>query len=547
MLKSYILRYTLAVLLFISLFPELGAQTASSGIPLLVIDTYGLSIKDEPKTKAWLKVIDNGPGKINTIADKATDYDGFIGFEIRGQSSQMFPKKSYGFETRDSAGNDLGALMLGMPEDSDWILYAPYSDKSLLRNALTYYLGRRMDYEWQPGFRFCELYINGAYTGIYMLVERIKRGEARVNINKLKPDENSGDDLTGGYILKVDKINGLSGNEYFSTYPTDPFDSPGNNKFTYVYPEWDEISAKQKEYILNYIQTVEWVLKNDSFDDPVDGFRKYMDEGSFIDFQIMQELTNNVDGYRYSSYFYKKRDSDGGKIYAGPLWDFDLCYGNVDYAYRNLSTSGWLYTDVGQDGGNRINWWHVMMKDKDYRAKFVERWKELRSGPFHSDSIMSFIDSTVNYLKDPIARNFVKWPIIGKYIWPNEFIGQSYDQEVNYLKTWILERSRWIDDNISQASSEIEEPYAFPFTIYPNPVSDEINIRFYLQSLSDVDISIYDLVGRKVHSEEYYPADEGNQDIHFKILEVTNGYYIINVRQAEQFIGREKVLIIQNK
>ena len=188
-----------------------------------------------------------------------------------------------------------------------------------------------------------------------------------------------------------------------------------------------------------------------------------------------------------------------------------------------------------------------MMKDKDYRAKFVERWKELRSGPFNSDSIMSFIDSTVNYLKDPIARNFIKWPIIGKYVWPNEFIGQSYDQEVNYLKTWILARSRWIDDNISQASSEIEEPFAFPFTIYPNPVSDEINIRFYLQSLSDVNISLYDLVGRKVHSEEYYPADEGNQDIHIKIPEVTNGYYIMNVRQAEQLIGREKVLIIQNR
>jgi len=231
MLKDYITKYTFGILLFFTLTQAAWSQPAS-GIPLLLIDTYGSSIKDDPKIKAWLKVIDNGPGKLNNITDEATGYSGFIGIEVRGQSSQMFPKKSYGFETRDSTGNDLDAGLLGMPEDSDWILYAPYSDKSLIRNALTYYLGRRMDYEWQPRFRFCELYINGSYTGVYMLVERIKRGEARVNINKLKPEESSGNDLTGGYIVKVDKINGLSDNEYFHTYPSDPADSPGNNEFT---------------------------------------------------------------------------------------------------------------------------------------------------------------------------------------------------------------------------------------------------------------------------------------------------------------------------
>jgi len=547
MLKEYFLRNILFILLFLIHFPEGSGQTDSSGIPLLLIDTYGHSIMDEPKTKAWLKVIDNGPGKVNKISDKATDYEGFIGIEIRGQSSQMFPKKSYGFETRDSSGNDLNAELLGMPGDSDWILYAPYSDKSMLRNALTYYLGRRMEYEWQPRFRFCEVYINGSYTGVYMLIERIKRGEARVNINKLKPDENSGNDLTGGYILKVDKIDGISGNEYFSTYPTDPPDSPGNNKFTYVYPDWDEITSEQKEYILNYIQTIEWILKNESFDDPADGFRKYMDERSFIDFQIIQELTNNVDGYRYSTYFYKRKDSDGGKIYAGPIWDFDLCYGNVDYSYSSLSTSGWLYTQVGQDGGNRISWWFNMMKDKDYRLKFVDRWKELRKGPFNSDSIIVYIDGNVSYLNDPVTRNFVKWPILGKYVWPNEYIGQTYEQEVNYLKTWVLGRLRWMDDNISQASAGTEETFAVPFTIYPNPVSENLNIKFYLQSASEVNISFYDLMGRMIHTDEYYPEVVGNQYIYINLPSVPDGYYIMNVNQADQLIGREKVMIIQNK
>ncbi len=545
MLKDYITKYTITSLLFFTLLQAAWSQPASS-IPLLLIDTYGSSIKDDPKIKAWLKVIDNGPGKLNNITDEATDYSGFIGIEVRGQSSQMFPKKSYGFETRDSTGNDLDAGLLGMPEDSDWILYAPYSDKSLLRNALTYYLGGRMDYEWQPRFRFCELYINGSYTGIYMLVERIKRGEARVNINKLKPEESSGNDLTGGYIVKVDKIYGLSDNEYFHTYPSDPADSPGNNEFTYVYPEWDVITSKQKEYIINYFQTIEWSLKNEDFTDPLYGFRKYLDEDSFIDFQLMQEMTNNVDGYRYSSFFYKKRDSEGGKVYAGPLWDFDLCYGNVDYSDINLSTSGWLYSDLGQDGGGRINWWSRMMKDKDYRTKIVERWKELRKGPFNSDSIMFYIDGTVNYLKDPISRNFVKWPVLGQYIWPNAFIGQTHEQEVNYLKNWILNRLQWIDGNILTASVPAEETYAVPFTVYPNPVSDELNLKFYTGMLSVVNITVFDILGRKVHSADFYPVLEGNQYIRVALPESMIGYYILNVTQGDQMIGRQKVLIIQN-
>ncbi|MCU0408942.1 MAG: CotH kinase family protein, partial [Bacteroidales bacterium] len=329
------------------------SQPGSSGLPILLIDTYGRSIRDEPKIVSSLKIIDKGPGNINHTSDIPNGFDGTIGIEIRGQSSQMFPKKSYGFEIIDAVRNDADASLLGMPEDSDWILYAPYSDKSLLRNALTYHLGRRLEGEWQPRYRFCDLYINDTYAGIYMLVERIKRGSSRVDINRLKPDEIGGNSLTGGYIIKVDKINGLSSDEYFLTFPSDPPDSHGNNEFTYVYPGWDEINSQQKTYIQNYIQTVEWSLRSASSTDPENGFRNFLDEDSFIDFQIMQELTNNVDGYKYSTYFYKKRDSDGGKLFAGPLWDFDLCYGNVDYSASRLSTTGWLYTNTGNQGDHR--------------------------------------------------------------------------------------------------------------------------------------------------------------------------------------------------
>ncbi len=134
----------------------------TSHLPLVVIDTRGQSIVNEPKITAMLKIINNGPGQLNSYFQDGTDYDGYIGIEIRGQSSQMFPKKSYSFETRDSAGNDIDTTLLGMPEEEDWILYAPYSDKSMLRNAVTFHLGRKMG-DWQPGCRFCELYLRSCH------------------------------------------------------------------------------------------------------------------------------------------------------------------------------------------------------------------------------------------------------------------------------------------------------------------------------------------------------------------------------------------------
>ena len=186
----------------------------------------------------------------------------------------------------------------------------------MLRNAITYELGRKMGPAWQPRYKWCEVYLNGSYIGVYMLIEKIKRDANRVDINKLKPDEISGDNLTGGYIVKADKIADLTSAEYFYTYPTNRYYTARNYAFTYVYPKYNEIVSQQNTYIKNYLTTLENTLNGSSFKDPVNGYRKYMDLNSFVDFQIINELANNVDGYHYSTFFYKKKDSDGGKLFA---------------------------------------------------------------------------------------------------------------------------------------------------------------------------------------------------------------------------------------
>ncbi len=179
--RIFPVRITILLLLSISI-TQINSQAAwtqeVTSLPLVVIDTWGETIPDNPKITSWLKVIENGTGFGNNQSQPATDYEGYAGIEIRGQSSQMFPKKSYSIELRNATMADSSVSLLGMPAESDWVLYAPYSDKTMLRNALTYYLGSRMG-EWQPRYRFCEVYLNGEYNGVYMLIENIKRDSNR--------------------------------------------------------------------------------------------------------------------------------------------------------------------------------------------------------------------------------------------------------------------------------------------------------------------------------------------------------------------------------
>ncbi|HBC78017.1 MAG TPA: spore coat protein CotH [Bacteroidales bacterium] len=512
-----------------------------SQLPLIVIETGGESISADSRITAWLKVINNGPGALNSKFQNGTDYDGRMGIKIRGQSSQMFPKKSYSLELRARSGADTTASLLGMPGEEDWVLYAPYSDKTMLRNALTFHLGSRLG-GWQSRNRWCEVYLNGDYIGIYQLMESIKRDSNRVDISKLKPDELSGDDLTGGYIFKADKID-FGSSDFFQIFPSTHYHNSDNYRFTYVYPEYDEIGEAQKSYIKKFVTDAENSLNGSSFSDPSSGFRKFMDVNSFVDFQIIQELVNNVDGYRFSTFFYKDKDSKGGKLHAGPLWDFDLCYGNEDYTDLNLDTDIWLYSKFEDKYGGRMHWWARLMEDLGYRGVFVSHWKEIRKAAFSTDSIMNYLDGTIEYLGDAINRNFTRWPIIGKYVWPNYFVGETYEEEVGYLKEWITARLNWMDANIMLAENVSENYAKNEILVFPNPVRDQINLYFYLSFSGEIRIELFDLMGRKALIKEDIPEYTGYQYLSIDINNLASGYYILQVSQGKRQIGRRNILV----
>lgn len=501
-------------------------ESSGSHLPLVVIETGGRAIPDEPKIDVRMKIINNGPGKMNSITDSATDYDGLVGMEVRGQSSQMFPKKSYGFETRTDNGEENKVSLLGLPEHDDWVLYAPYSDKTMLRNDITYYLGGRMG-RWQPRAIFVEVYLNGSYIGVYQLIERIKRGKDRVDIAKMEKADISGDKLTGGYIFRVDKIHNLTSNDYFYNNPIYRYQNARNYAFSYYYPKSDNIVSIQRDYLKNFILQFENNLNASWFKDFTNHYSRYIDVDSFIDFQIINELTNNIDGYRYSTYFHKQRDSQGGKMVAGPLWDFDLGFGNLNYSWRHQSTNQWCYTNYGPNEPHCMHWWARLMEDPAYVQKVKTRWSNLRKSVLHTDSVMAYMDRQVEHIGPAVDRNFIRWPILGVYVWPNNFIGQTHVAEVNNLKNWIRQRLTWMDSQwlITTGTDNIEQ--LAEILIFPNPAKDRIQIRWYDHTIADQKIEIFDNRGVCLISREVNGF--GNNQIEININHIPKGIYMVRL------------------
>jgi hypothetical protein len=422
----------------------------TSNLPIVIINTNGVEIPDEPKIEGLMGIIDNGPGNVNNQYDPPNDYNGHIGIEIRGQSSQMFPKKSYGFETRDEQGNNLNVPLLGMPEENDWILYAPYSDKSMLRNFISFYMGSKLD-PYCSRIAYCEVIVNNEYMGVYMLMEKIKKDENRVSIATLNPEDISGDELTGGYMLKVDKIDPdfIYGEDGWKSYPSPPYPNAMNITFQYYYPKAGDIVQQQRSYIQDYISTAENALTGSIFSDPENGYNKYLNTGSFIDQMILAEIAKEVDNYRYSTYFYKEKDSDGGKLFAGPAWDFNLGYANVDYWSAGVEYYGWQYNLVEANEWSIMFWWKRLMEDPYYRNLLKTRWYQLRENELSNDNLAFAIDSVLTYIDEAQQRNYEKWPILGTYIWPNyNWEGNDYDDEVAFFENWFFNRLDWIDSNI---------------------------------------------------------------------------------------------------
>ncbi|MBA7692377.1 hypothetical protein ES703_100944 [subsurface metagenome] len=351
--------------------------------------------------------------------------------------------------------------------------------------------------------RLCELVLDDEYWGVYVLMEKIKRDKNRVDIATLTPDETTGDDLTGGYIIKIDKWDG----EQLGGWESAIRPYPGAEQSIYYqfhYPKPNDIVWQQMDYIQDYIATFESLMSRSDYNDPVKGYPSIIDVDSFIDYFIANEIAKNVDAYRLSAFMYKDRDSNGGQLTIGPVWDFNLCYGNADY-YDGATTDVWELAyltenpEFLQDDWFQVPfWWRKLFDDPAFMVIVADRWQELGDDVFYIPTILATIDSLVTLLDEAQVRNFEKWPVLDEYVWPNAYIGGTYEAEIDTLKNWIAARIDWMEDQLLGTTSHSTPDHYRLLQNYPNPFNRATTLRFELPHTTSVRLTIYDLQGREI-------------------------------------------------
>ena len=442
----------------------LAQNLTDTRLPILRFDVVHDSLTRDSRSTTVLHLLNAADGGRNRFDDMGGQRLG-AAIKLRGSSSlNLFPKTGYGFELKGADGEDTSAVLLGMPKEEDWVLHGPYSDKSLVRNALVYDLARDL-MAYAPRSRFVELMLRDDYRGIYLLVEKIKRDKQRVDVAKLLPSTTSGDSLTGGYILKFDKTTG----EDFSTNPvlTLPphryaFAGKQRTEVVYVYPKAEDLAPEQRQYIASWLTDFEQRLVSRDFDDLNRGYMPLVDLRSFVDFFIINELAKNIDGYRLSTFFSKQRDSEGGRLVMGPVWDFNIAIGNADYC-QGAVVQGWVvnFPQVCPNDGFQPTFWFVrLLQSQHFRQALKLRWQELRrAGVLSNSALQSRIDSLAAVVGgDPATRNFARWPVLGTRVWPNAQNPRTHQQAVEQLESFLLARAAWMDGAIDGLTVDTRAP-----------------------------------------------------------------------------------------
>lgn len=450
---------TFAVLLLLGTASYAQVTFTDSNLPIFIITTdidpdtgLPIEIPDDPKVWADLKIIYHPDGSRNYMADQETeeflDYNARIKIELRGSSSQMLDKKQYGWTTYDAEGEKQNVSLLGMPEENDWILNGLAFDSSLMRDYINYNLTRAIG-QYATRTQYCEVVINGDYRGLYILQEKIKDDKNRVNIEEITEDDTSGINLTGGYITKADKTTG--GDPVAWTMDS----YAGSSDFIHELPKPADVTTEQNDYIHAQFTALETTAGAGN-DNPETGYPSIIDVPTFIDFMVMNEFSSNVDAYQISTFFHKER---GGKLRAGPVWDFNLSLGLDVFDDNDSQTDVWQFDN---DDNTGAKFWKDLFDEDTYKCYFAKRWNQLTTlgQPLNYDSIEDFIDATVLLIEEASAREQLRWDTV-----------PDLDGEVDYIKGFIQERIQWITANIGAfaACSDVAVPSLVISGINYNP------------------------------------------------------------------------------
>lgn len=407
------------------------AQFTNSNLPIVVIETNGATIVDDDKVKVNFKIIYHQGGGTNFLSDSIFHYNGFAGIEYRGSSSLLYPKKSYSIALKDSSNNDLDFPVFGLPKGTDWALIANYDDPTHIKNAYIYDLWAKTG-KYSPRFKHVEVVIDGEYMGLFTFTERIKRGSDRINIKKLEAADTTSSKITGGYIIEATREpEPLSSNyAWQSNYASSP-PSEFRMYFDCIYPK--QPVPQQFNYIQTYIREFEDALNSSNFRDSTLGFRKYVDENSFVENFVIQEYSLHLDVFARSQYFYKDRNQ---KLVASPLWD------TSSGLFENY-TSDWRFNCQSCDP--RFFWAERMIQDCTFKNKVIDKYKTFRKTFLSIEKSLIFIDSLSSSIQEAAIRDREKWFPSTNHI---------FLEEIQKLKNFVGKRINWIDENIHNISGD---------------------------------------------------------------------------------------------
>lgn len=436
------MRRHLVILSFL-LFPLLSfAQILTdSNLPIVIIDTDGgVTIPDEPKVLANMKIIWHQDGTRNYMADANNpiylNYDGRIGIERRGSSSQNnFQKKPYGLETlMDDNVTNNNVSILGLPKENDWVLNSLAYDQTGVRDFLSYELSEQLG-QYASRRVYCEVVVNGDYKGLYVFMEKIKVDDNRINIEKIDNTCNSYPEVTGGYITKTDKTTGGDPVAWtMQSYGSSWYAS--SNDFIHHYPKPSDITTAQNNYIKNVFMTL--ASKSSSHNISVsDGMPSVIDIPSFIDFMLVAEFASNVDVYTFSTFFHKDRK---GKLRAGPVWDYNLAYGFDAFGSRSRYDV-WQFNNNDNTGPK---FWKDLFDTPMFRCYLAKRWFEVSAEgmPFNYNVLCSRIDELDAMITEAVGRDNQRWNKMTQHA-----------AKVTEMKNWIQQRINWMNNNIGAYSN----------------------------------------------------------------------------------------------
>lgn len=454
------------LLSFLLVLANAHSQTfTDSNLPIVIITTdtnpgtgQPYEIIDDPDVYGTMKIIKHPDGTRNYVTDQNTtaflNYNGRLAIQIRGSSSQDLPKKGYKVTTvqADNVTNN-NVSLLGMPAENDWVLNGLAFDPSLIRDYLAYNLSRQMG-NYAPRTQYCEVIINGDYRGLYLLQEKIKADSNRVNVLKITTADTAGDNLTGGYITKADKLTGGDPVAWSTV-------SYAGENVNYIHdlPKPEEVNTQQDTYIHSQFTALQTAItaNNSSL---LNGYTNAIDVPTFVDFMISNEFAANVDGYQLSTYFHKDRK---GKLRAGPIWDFNLTLGNdlFSYGFDRSKTNTWQFSNDDNEGSK---FWTDLFNNSIFKCYLSKRFNELTQPgqPMDTAVLNLYIDNTIALISEAMVRENQRWNTI-----PNNPL------EIANLKTFIVNRKAWMTSHLGgfTACSNVVVPPLVITKINYNPAT----------------------------------------------------------------------------